>query len=469
MITLPPLVDTSYGDTKLMSTTTDLQLQPHKMIAGFRASALIEIALFFIIALVIDYAFMQGNHFAHVTPHPFWIIVLLMATQYGTNEALLGAILSSIVLLIGDFPAQAEGQDWYTYVYDISLTPILWIVFAVIIGEIRQRHRNERERLRKELNASLEREEKIAESYETVSKRKENLETQIAGQLNSAVAAYRAAKAVETLNPGAVMKGIEELVSAVIGAKSFSLYLFNNNKLSATLLHGWEQDAPFARELDEHSPLYRAILGEKAYLCVANQDHESTLDKQGVLAGPVISPDSGQVVGMLKVEALDFTSLGLQTIETFRALCEWTGNALVNARNFQTVKKESVIDPQKNLMTASFFERQSAYVASLAKRVGFDLGVLIIKQVENETLDDDDRLAVARGLSNAVQKVLRSVDLAFDYQTDGGEYSILLPATNTPGANIVRDKIAKELEKQLRNFKKDVQFSYIVQPLHEAS
>lgn len=452
-----------------MSTTQDLQLTPYKMIGGFRASALLEVLVFFVIALAIDWFMGAGNHFATISPHPFWIIVLLMATQYGTNEALLAAILSSLLLLLGDFPAQQEGQDWYTYVYDISLTPILWIVFAVVIGEIRQRHRNERERLRKELNASLEREEKIAESYDVVAQRKENLETQIAGQLNSSVAAYRAAKAVETLNPAAVMKGIEELISAVMGASTFSVYLFSNNKLNAAIMHGWTTDAPYARELDEHSPLFRTILGQKSYLCVANADHEPLLDAQGVLAGPILNPDSGQVIGMLKVEALEFTTLGLQTIETFRALCEWTGNALVNARNFQTVKKESVIDPQKNLMTASFFERQSAYVASLAKRVGFDLGVLIIKQIENEELNDEERVNVARGLSTAVGKVLRSVDLAFDYQTNGGEYSILLPATNTPGANIVRDKIAKELEKQLRSFSKDVQFSFIVQSLHEAS
>ncbi len=452
-----------------MSTTTDIQLQPHRMIAGFRASALLEILIFFVVAFLADYLLFDGDHFVSVQPHPYWFIVLLMAVQYGTNESLLAAILSTIFLLLGDLPERGEGQDWYLYAGQVALNPVLWILSSIFIGGIRERHRNERERLRKELNASLEREEKIAESYEVVTRRKENLETQIAGQLTSSVAAYRAAKAVETLNPTAVMKGIEELVSAVMSAHTFSLFLYNNNKLSATIMHGWTQDAPHSRELNENSPLYRAVLTEKKFLCAANEDQEQSLDKQGILAGPVVNPDSGQVVGMLKIERMDFTHLGLQTIETFKALCEWTGNALVNARNYQTVKKDSVLDPQKNLMTSSFFERQSAYLSSLAKRVGFDLGVLIIKQIENESLDEDDRLRVARGLSNAVGKVLRSIDLAFDYQTDGGEYSVLLPATNVAGANIVRDKIAKELEKQLRDFTKDVQFTYIVQPLHEAS
>jgi hypothetical protein len=66
-----------------------------------------------------------------------------------------------------------------------------------------------------------------------------------------------------------------------------------------------------------------------------------------------------------------------------------------------------------------------------------------------------------------VKTVLRSVDLAFDYQTDGEEYSILLPATAQSGASIVRDKIAKDMDKHLRG-KNGVSFNYIVSALHEA-
>ena len=64
--------------------------------------------------------------------------------------------------------------------------------------------------------------------------------------------------------------------------------------------------------------------------------------------------------------------------------------------------------------------------------------------------------------------MLRSVDLAFDYQTDGEEYSVLLPATTQAGANIVREKIAKDIDRHLRG-KRDAGFSFIVQPLHEVA
>lgn len=172
---------------------------------------------------------------------------------------------------------------------------------------------------------------------------------------------------------------------------------------------------------------------------------------------------------MLKVEKLDFISLGLNTIETFRSMCEWIGTAMINAENYQTVKKGSIVNPESNLMTHSFFERQSKYMESIAKRVGFDLTLLIIKHVDNADMDEAERAMVGRMLSESVKKVLRSIDLAFDYQETGGQYSILLPATNEAGANIVRDKIAKDLDAQMKKVKQDINFSYIVQGMHAAA
>ncbi|MBN67473.1 MAG: hypothetical protein CMM94_07925 [Rickettsiales bacterium] len=441
-----------------------------KTIAGIRVSALIEIAVFLVVALLLDAAAFDGNRYWGVEPHPFWIIILAAAVQYGTNEALVAAILASIVLLLGNMPPQPDGMDWYTYIYYAALNPLLWVVTAVILGEVRQRHIRQRQKIEKELDESRDREDTIAESYRVVKARKENLEVQVAGQLTSSVEAYRAAKAVESLDPKAVLQGIENLVQAILGPQKFSVFMLDeNNKLSANIIHGWDDTDGYAREIDSFSPLYKSVISQQHVLCVANEDQEGLLDAQGILAGPVIDPDSGNVVGMLKIEQMSFVSLSLNTVETFRALCEWVGTAMVNARYYQTVKDESVVNPENNLMTFNFFRRQSEYLRSLAKRVGFDLSLLVIKLNNANTLDSEAEMRVARQLSASVQKVLRSVDLAFDYQTDGEEYSVLLPATSQQGANIVRDKISKDLADNLRNLPDDVNFSFIVQSLHEAA
>jgi hypothetical protein len=441
-------------------------IKEHPRVFGIRVSALIEMGLGLIVLMLIDALLMDGTRFWDVNPHPFWIVVLVIAVQYGTTEGLLAAVAAAACYLVGNLPEATEGIGRFTYIYTLAINPILWLVAGWLLGELRQRHIHEREVLVHHLEESHQRETLISESYSFVKGRKEALEIQVSGQLSSSIEAYRAAKSVETLDPKSVMQGVERLVKSVLGPQKFSLYLFNENKLNAVILHGWGASDNFAQEIDSFSPLYQAVVGQRELLVVANEQHEAALDGQGIMAGPILDADGGRVVGMLKVEQMDFTSLSLNTVETFRALGEWIGTALVNARNYQSVKTEAIVNPERNVLSYSYFKRQSEYMRTLAKRVGFDLTMLVIKLNDAKSLSDTDRITIARQIGESVRSALRTVDLAFDYQTDGEEYSILLPATTQAGAAIVRDKIAKDIDRQLRG-KSGVSFNYIVQALHE--
>ena len=442
------------------------QPQP-KRIFGIRASAILEMLLMLVALLVLDRVFFDGNRFFDVNPHPFWMVVLLIAVQYGTSEALLAALLSSVFLLFGNMPPAPQGVDHYDHLYTLFINPILWFFVGWILGELRQRHIRERNRLTKELEDAQAREHLIADSYGFVKERKEALEVQVSGQLASSIEAYRAAKAVESLDPKAVMQGIEKLVKSVLGPQKFSLYILHENKLVATVLHGWGPHDTFLQEIDSYSPLYQAVVGQQETLVVANEDQERALDGQGVMAGAILEAETRRVIGMLKIEQMDFIALSLNTVESFRALCEWIGTAMVNARNYQNVKAESMVNPERGMLTFNYFKRQSDYLSKLAKRVGFNLSMVVITLNNAKNYSDSDRITIARQIGESVRSVLRSVDLAFDYQTDGEEYSVLLPATTQAGANIVRDKIVKDLDRHLRATKRDISFSFIVQALHE--
>ena len=443
-------------------------MSTQRNVFGLRITAMIEILIGLVVLVALDQLFGAGDMFWDVNPHPFWIVVILVAAQYGANEALLAAFASTIVYLLGDWPAKPEGGDMFGYYYGVLINPILWFAFGLAAGVFTERHLRKVYRLEQELTESRDREQTITESYSFVRRRKEELETQIAGRLTSAVQSYQAAKAIETLNPKEVLRGVEDLVSAILAPQKFSVYTLQGNRLVANVLHGWNQSDNFIQEYDSYHPIYQAVISSNATLCVVNHDQELILDRQGVLAGAIIDPVSKRTLGMLKVEQMDFINLSLNTVETFRALCELIGTSLTNAENYQTVKDESVINPEHNLMTYNFFKRQSDYLSSLAKRVGFDLSMIVVRMTNPAKLNDSDRMAVARQLSESVKSALRTIDLAFEYQSQGEEYSILLPATSKQGANVVRDKIAKDLDRQLRNHGEG-NFSYIVQTIHEAA
>src|SRR5918999_1920249 len=185
-----------------------------KRIARLRVSALVEIAIFLAFMLLLDYAASDGTRFWDVSPHPYWIIVLLVAVQYGTPEGLTTALTASLMLLT-KIPAQDVTQDMYAYLLSIAANPLMWLVAAVVLGELRRKHLRECQHLRQELAQARAREGKIAQSYEWVKEVKEKIDPRIAGQLRSQIAAYHAAKAMESLSPQEAVQGLEELVKAV--------------------------------------------------------------------------------------------------------------------------------------------------------------------------------------------------------------------------------------------------------------
>ncbi len=437
----------------------------HRHIFGIRLSAIIEVALFFLVAILLDVIFGNGDRFWGVEPHPFWIIVILLAAQYGVPEGILAVAASTLVLLVGNLPEQAYGQDMYGYLFEISINPLMWVVSAVGLGILRERHVNERTELQEQLRLAKEREDKIAESYEWVRDLKQKLELRIAGQLRSSVDTYRAAKAVEKLNPQDVLSGVSELIKAVMNPDKFSVFLRENGTSTVTIMSGWTDEDSFSRQYDSNSRLFQEVIGNRQTLCVVNDEHERILNGEGVLAGPLLDTETGEVVGMLKVEKLGFTELNLSSIEAFRAICEWVAMAFINAGKYQVAKEESVINPDHNLMTKGYFKRYSDYIASLAKRLNFDVSMIVVKLVDADKLDPAVHDRVAKELSRIVDKVLRTVDLAFDYQADEGQFSIVLPATNKKGARIVQEKIEKDLAKN--KAMNNATFTFMVHSIHE--
>lgn len=441
--------------------------EEYSRILGVRASALLEMAIIFFILLFANIVFGDGNRYFDVMPHPFWVIVILMAVQYGTVEAVLAAILSSVFLLFGNMPEQALNQDMYDYLYIIFRQPLLWLLAAVLVGELRQRHVREREYLMKELHDSSERERIIAESYSSVKTLKEKLELKISGQLRGAVNTFRAAKEIEKNHPTEVLQGIQELVRSTMQPEKFSVYLLNKDGLVPTITYGWTSEDGYQEKYSANDELYKNVVGAQQVLCIANSDHQAILGEQGVLAGPLLDTETGEVSGMLKVEGIGFLDLNLSTIETFHALCEWIGVALANANRYQDAKDGSIINPDNNLMSYSYYKQYTDFISALGKRVGFSVNMILIQLTNADKLTSEQRTKTARVISEAVGDALRAVDMAFDYQKNGEEYSIVLPATNRSGAKVVlaklEDGIANKLPKSI-----PADFALTTHTIHEA-
>lgn len=452
-----------------LETSHIFERPKRKKLFGLRRSALAEMIIAVVVLVVLDFMAFDRTRYWEVNPHPFWFIVLLISCKYGTKEGAASAVLCSIAFLLGNIPEQQADQDSYAYILHILKFPLLWMVSSAMFGEMRQMHIRERDALETALTESEEREQQIAQSYEWVKQLKDLLELRMAGQLRSSIAAYRAAKSMESLSPTEVMSGLEELVKSTLNPQQFSVYTLDNKGLSVSLTHGWSDDDRYNRSFNPSSTMYKTVIGEQRVLCVANAEHEQLLDGQAILVGPLLDRDSGEVVGMLKIESLGFTDLHLSNIEAFSTICDWAGMAIVNARKYQAVKADSIVNAEHNLLSSNYFKRFHGFIASLAQRVGFDVSMVTIRLNNADGFDIKTRSHIARTLSNSVDSVLRNVDLAFDHQERTDEYSIVLPATDSKGAAIVIEKIETQLARQLPQVSSNAEFTFSTQMIYDKS
>lgn len=394
-----------------------------------RRTAMVEIVAFVAALVGLDLLFWGGTGYWEVSPHPFWVIVVFVATQYGSREGLAAAVVSSAALFAGGYPEQSLTQDLYSWMFELVQLPLLWLVAAVALGELRMRQVRERDNLRDQVEAARERAGTIATAYESLNEIKSQLEVRVAGQLRTVVSMYEAARAVETMEPAEVLTGALENVRAVINPKKCSIYLLSAGELEAAIQHGWGRRDRLKRMFGPQAPLFREVIERARVVCVADADDEAILDGQGLIAGPLVNPDTGEVRGMIKIEDMGFLDLNVSTIEIFRVLCEWVGAFYANAQRYRRGQIERGVDSETQLFSEAFLPRMERMLTAIGRRAGFPIMAVTVAVDAAGPLESTQRRAVAGALGDAVSSVMRDTDLAFESASNEREFIVVLPLT----------------------------------------
>ncbi len=443
----------------------DLEHKPGRIL-GVKRSALLEIALFFVLAILLDQFVFDADSFWYVTPHPFWLIVLLITVQYGTAEGVLSALAATVVLLAVGIPEQTMNQDLYDYLFEVVRRPLMWFVAAVLLGELRMRHLREREQLRKQLEEARQNEKIIADAFQRQQEIKADLEVRVAGQMRTVISMHQAVKSLEQLDSGKVLFSIMDMVRAVMSPQKSSVFILSQDVLEAAVHTGWTGSDEYLRVIGAEHPLFQEVVARRRILNVSNENDEHILDRQGVLAGPLTNSETGEVIGMLKIEELDFVELGWTTVKNFEVVCEWIGTVYGNARRFHTAKENSVVNDSGLFLSSNYYARQTAFLTSLARRHNFALAQIDIALQNYDELPRDVRSHAPGALSKAIDQVLRTTDLAFDRRNNGREFTIILPATPKRNARIVEERLLKALQSELGGELRGASWAVRIEDLH---
>lgn len=435
------------------------------MLFGLRRVAVIEIVLFLAIALVIDIFLLHGSRFREAQPHPFWLLILLISVQYGSAEGMTAAAACTLAFLVGAIPPQKLGQDFYDYLFAVVKLPVLWFAVAVTLGEIRARHRRTYDELAVRYEELRGRSSQLSIAYRRLVRVKENLEIRVVGQLRTFLTTYETARLIERSDPGEVLLAIVDVVRSVITPEKFSLFLLNDEVLEAAIQDGWQPEDRFARTLDSASPLYHEVVDQKRVVCITNELDEGVLGREGVLAGPLVNAQTGGIIGMLKIEKLELLDLNVSTVENFRALSLWIGTAYAKAVDTAAQTEEAALSAGRDVMPWQYFEPQQYFLASLARRAGFDLSAIRLQFTNLSALPERERGAIHNVVSAAVRLALGASAMPFAQET-AGAYVVLIPNMTASAAQAAAERLGSSLRTQLRDAAPEARFESAVQSLY---
>ena len=416
------------------------------MVFGVPRAAAAETMVFFAAALVFDALVLDGTRFRDVGPHPFWLFALLMAAHHGTLPGVFAVVLGALLAFSGNVPPRDPLQNQSAYLLAVLARPMVWFGSAVVLGELRMRQQRARDEIALELQGLREQANALVATNARLEEATERLRTNAAGQVQTTVSLFEAARSVESQHTGSVFGAVDGLIKSALSPTAYSLYLRSGDQLDLVVHNTDGKTAEAARMYALTDPLFAAVVQQKRIVHVADADGQRTLGKDGVLAGPLVDVDSGEVLGMLKVEAMPLHMLHLDTLTAFKALCEWIGSAYRKALQFEEANRARVTVPGSQLFSDAFYQSVSTFLLGLAERAHFEVSQLTVRVVFQKKADAAAIGPVRSIVEMAVTKGLRTTDLAFDYFDARAEYLVMLPMTPAANCQIVVDRLRERMQ-----------------------
>jgi len=385
--------------------------------------------------------------FFGVHPHPYWIVILLIATRYGFRGGLWSGFLCAITF-VALFKFTRPGLDYRELMAIEPLTtPALFLVMGLIVGQIREvqkRQFNEREKELGEIKAAFD---QLSDSYEVLNKVKQELDTRIISQEHTLSTLYEAAQALKSLQERDIYPAILELVHDFISAEAASIYMLSENRLQLVASSGDRQDITYPRDIDPSKGMAgRALAASKTItmnVLVTSEDFESNSDFKTIISSPLIS-SKNQVLGVLNIHKLPFDKFNPQAVRVTTLLADWSAAAIENARTFQETKDKNISDDITGAYTFNYLQERLEEEYNRARRYRFPLSILVIDIKDFHTFSDEVKEDILTVFSLIISKKTRGVDLFF-HSDAPGRYVMLLPNTPLEGASVVQENIVKEV------------------------
>ncbi len=250
--------------------------------------------------IAVDRMLFAGDQFASLTPHPFWLPVLIAATQYGVAAGMFAAAAASVALYAGGLPAQAAGMDYYDYAASVTAKPALWFAAALLLGGLRAVQIRRVERTEERLAETNDYAETIAAAFTQSRAEIERLETRIASDTATTDGLLRRLAQLDLNDEAACAPILNGLAAEMIGASHVTIFV--GSPMAVRPLHASNHGLAAGHSMPTPSVSALAMLAQTRRGVDRTQPSaDGTLPEGSPLLAPIIVQPGDRLLGAIAV------------------------------------------------------------------------------------------------------------------------------------------------------------------------
>lgn len=385
-------------------------------------------------------------------PHPFWLILLLIALRYGLSAGILAGSASAAVFLIYSwhYSERYLFEDFQFYIL-----PGLFLFVGGALGLVGQKFKDQILNLEAE-NAQIKELQKNTQT-EVESQKNINLqlEKKIVSKSSTLITLYEGARRFDNLNLDELYSAILEFILKNLEASQGLIYILENNEWKLKSSLGFTEAIPQSELLDylnlvnyqKRSLSIRELLQNNPKLTNVNAP---------LLMGPLKKGEEGELKAVLLVYALPFQNLSSTTLNLFSFLLLWASRAIGRSFEYEAQKKLQMFDSVLHVFSENYFESRLAEEFERAKTyyLPLSLGRIIISADSLTALQKEYFL---KGLSQILKETLRPMDvIAYSLQPSSrplSQFAFMLITTSAAQAEVYKTKIIQNMKVFLEGWK----------------
>ena len=409
-------------------------------------NAYVEIILGYALLTLFNFLWLPKQMgYVDIHPHPYWMVILLVAARYGFRPGLWAGILGGVLeFVLG--PLRIFFQDPLAE-FDLSILhdTVIFICVGAIIGEIREIQKRAYIELREHHDELEKNYQTLKTHFNALSEAKQELDASVISHKDTLATLHDAAQALRSLKEEDIYPAVLELLKTYVGVEASSLYAQDGHSLILKAFVS-EGEKPRNSRIED---LETGIIGKALHtgrLVSLNSLLSGTEEEESaggiIICAPVLDT-SGKPYGVINIEKIPFVKFNPLALRMTGLISDWCGAALENALIYKDAKEKDIIDDETGAYNAVYLQKRLQEEFQRARRYRIPLTVMVLELAEFEQYLPEKKPEALRLVSQLLKKMIRSVDLLFR-MNEPARFVLVLPNTDLVGARILNSKINKE-------------------------